>query len=285
MRFFRRNPTISSSGRYRLMRTINAHRGGISCVAISRDGSLVASGANDGTKIWQVTNGQALDGPPRRASAVSAIMWITRTDTDTTNIPELLCFGTGRGELAIWQRISDGGFDEILHKTIGNAHEVTALACNERGDGDVRIAVGTIDNNIYAFTFDGSELHQIFSRHMDHTTPVALHYNCVADAFELEGSAQYNCVAAHSITVSPAKGRVRWSLNAALSVTEAPQRRRERAMELEEWAEGNAGLPRSTRFNWIPLHGAGPCLNLLLPSPSTHPVASGASTPYRQTPA
>ncbi|KAF9488737.1 hypothetical protein BDN71DRAFT_1435903 [Pleurotus eryngii] len=175
MRFFRRNPTISSSGRYRLMHTINAHRGSISCVAISRDGSLVASGANDGTKIWQVTNGQALDGPPRQASAVSAIMWITRTDTDTTNIPELLCFGTGRGELTIWQRIGDGGFDEILHKTIGNAHEVTALACNEQGDGDVRIAVGTIDNNIYAFTFDGSELHQIFSRHMDHTTPVALH--------------------------------------------------------------------------------------------------------------
>ncbi|KAF9488640.1 hypothetical protein BDN71DRAFT_1402980, partial [Pleurotus eryngii] len=68
-----------------------------------------------------------------------------------------------------------GSFDEILHKTIGNAREVTALACNERGNSDVRIAIGTIDNNIYAFTFDGSELHQIFSRHMDHTMPVALH--------------------------------------------------------------------------------------------------------------
>ncbi len=81
-----------------------------------------------------------------------------------------------------------------------------------------------------------------------------MQYNCVAGSFVLEASLREKtrritvllmCSSsweAHSITVSPAKGRVGWSLNAALSVTEAPQRRRERAMELEEWAEGNAGL-------------------------------------------
>ncbi|KAF9495078.1 hypothetical protein BDN71DRAFT_1431207 [Pleurotus eryngii] len=49
------------------------------------------------------------------------------------------------------------------------------LVMYERGDDDLRIAVGTIDNNVLAFTFDGRELHQVFARHMDHTTPIALH--------------------------------------------------------------------------------------------------------------
>ncbi|KDQ30230.1 hypothetical protein PLEOSDRAFT_1101234 [Pleurotus ostreatus PC15] len=175
MHIFRRNSSMSTSGRYRSMRTISAHRGGVSCVAISHDGTLLASGANDGTKIWKISNGQAFDGPPRRVSAVSTMMWIARTDPDMINIPELLCFGTGRGELAIWQRTGDASFDEILQKTVGNAREITAMACNERGDDDLRIAIGTIDNSVLAFHFDGSELHQVFTRRMDYTTPVALH--------------------------------------------------------------------------------------------------------------
>ncbi|KAF5363068.1 hypothetical protein D9758_012597 [Tetrapyrgos nigripes] len=87
---------------YQLDHTLKGHTGTIQCMAVTEDGRYLASGANDGTVIWdlqtmsivkQISSNEVCD-------AMTAVLWIKRQDT----LEEGLIYGTGSGYLVFWIR-------------------------------------------------------------------------------------------------------------------------------------------------------------------------------------
>ena len=90
------------------MKTLEGHTGGVLCVAITVDGSTIASGSSDkSVKLWDVSSGavvQSLDGHAAQVTSLSfmeesSILSSTSSDgtQKTWDMNNFSCVGTTKG--------------------------------------------------------------------------------------------------------------------------------------------------------------------------------------------
>lgn len=76
-----------------------------------------AFSGHDGLKLWAMPEVHRISNPPKlrvATGAITACIWITRTDSDCQPEAETLCFGTSTGTLGIWQQ-DENVLNFILH--------------------------------------------------------------------------------------------------------------------------------------------------------------------------
>ncbi|KAG1793681.1 WD40-repeat-containing domain protein [Suillus plorans] len=154
---------------YRLEGRLVGHKNTINCLAVSRNGSLLASGGSDGTRIWDLKQQLQLPSPRQNvalrnpANSMTCVCWITRQDATH----ETLCYGTRLGFIGIWQQQGEG-------------KEITCLTYDHAGD-DTRIATGTWDKHVQVWSFDfKGPLILIFSIKLSTTIPCTINFNHTA---------------------------------------------------------------------------------------------------------
>ncbi|KAF5343334.1 hypothetical protein D9758_014165 [Tetrapyrgos nigripes] len=114
---------------YQLDHTLKGHTGTIQCMAVTEDGRYLASGANDGTVIWdlqtmsivkQISSNEVRD-------ATTAVLWIKRQDT----LEEGLIYGTGKVaciEMAQPSEVTSLAYDSSTTRLVATNREgVVAL--------------------------------------------------------------------------------------------------------------------------------------------------------------
>ena len=96
---------------------LEGHAGEVNCLAVSQDGSLLASGGqynaniartstypclagSDGPKLWDLLEFKKIDTPRIQGiGPVTAMVWTTNPDNEW----ESVCFGTATGLIMIWR--------------------------------------------------------------------------------------------------------------------------------------------------------------------------------------
>ncbi|KIK35766.1 hypothetical protein CY34DRAFT_26540 [Suillus luteus UH-Slu-Lm8-n1] len=156
---------------YHLEGRLLGHRNAINCLAVSCNGSLLASGGSDGMRIWDLKKRLQLPTPRQSPAIQNPVDPVTSTR-------ETLCFGTGLGFLGIWQQQGEGleNFDAKVSRRIGNGKEIMCLTYDHAGD-DTRIASGTRDRcvQVWSFNFKGL-LIPIFSVELSTTIPCTVNF-------------------------------------------------------------------------------------------------------------
>lgn len=120
------------------------------------------------TEIGIDTPGQ----DPVHRGPVSCVIWVTRPD----ELREILCYGTGLGYFMVWvQNHRSGNFLEKTTQRLGTGQEVTCIAKNTSGEGDVRIVVGMRDRLVLLFSLDSrAQLVNTSAVQLDNTVPKSL---------------------------------------------------------------------------------------------------------------
>lgn len=110
---------FQSQAKYKLEGHFSGHREPINCLAITDNGSFMASGGksilksfalrpdnrlgDEGTKIWDLKAWKEVPTKARKhdfRDPVSSVAWVTAANDDR----ETLCFGTGLGYLILWRQ-------------------------------------------------------------------------------------------------------------------------------------------------------------------------------------
>ncbi|KAJ3507463.1 hypothetical protein NLJ89_g6292 [Agrocybe chaxingu] len=126
-------------------------------MAFSPKGTLLASGGEDGLKIWDLHAMKELrlpDQNPDEKNYVASVCWITKPYESV----DTLCYGNGTGFLVFLQhRPSQNEFDIIHSCRIGGGREISTIAA-DRGSHDAStcIATGTRDKYVQVWTFDAN---------------------------------------------------------------------------------------------------------------------------------
>ncbi|KAG2135313.1 WD40-repeat-containing domain protein [Suillus clintonianus] len=158
---------------YRLEGCLLGHKNAINCLAVTRNGNMLASGVpgSDGMRIWDLKRRVQLPTPRQTpaiqnpADPVTCACWITRQEATR----ETLCYGTGLGFIAIWQQQGEGLEDF-------NA-KIMCLTYDHTGD-DTHIATGTRDRRVQVWAFDfKGPLIPIFSVELSTTIPRTVNFN------------------------------------------------------------------------------------------------------------
>ncbi|TDL19963.1 WD40 repeat-like protein [Rickenella mellea] len=160
---------------YNLQCRLKGHTEAIYCVAVSRNGNLLASGGGDGIRLWDLRTFKAFDPQPQsreRQGQVSCTAWLTRRD----DAQETLCCGTGLGFLKVWRQTSPAeNFIETFDQRIGTGAEIVSMSTDASHDTDTRVALGTRDHVVQVFTADNKGiLHSVFSIRLDTSIPIAV---------------------------------------------------------------------------------------------------------------
>ncbi len=133
-----------------LVSTMIAHNSGISCVALSRDGQILASGGYDGTiKIWQPDTGQLRMTLPGHSQTVKLIT--------ISNDGHTLVSGTDQ-TIKVWSLVNCA----LLHTFSSQTGGVLAIAISP--DGHL-LASGGQDGTIKLRDLHTGELRNTFSGH------------------------------------------------------------------------------------------------------------------------
>ncbi|KAG1823063.1 WD40-repeat-containing domain protein [Suillus variegatus] len=146
---------------YRLEGRLVGHKNAINCLAVSRNGNMLASGGSDGMRIWDLKRRVQLPTPPTR---------------------ETLCYGTGLGFIGIWQQQGEDleDFNAKVSRRIGTGKEIMCLTYDHIGD-DTRIASGTRDRRVQVWAFDfKGPLIPIFAVELSTTIPRTVNFNRTA---------------------------------------------------------------------------------------------------------
>ncbi|KAG1796580.1 WD40-repeat-containing domain protein [Suillus variegatus] len=146
---------------YRLEGRLVGHKNAINCLAVSRNGNMLASGA--------------IQNP---ADPVTCVCWITRQEATR----ETLCYGTGLGFIGIWQQQGEDleDFNAKVSRRIGTGKEIMCLTYDHIGD-DTRIASGTRDRRVQVWAFDfKGPLIPIFAVELSTTIPRTVNFNRTA---------------------------------------------------------------------------------------------------------
>ncbi|KAG1803960.1 uncharacterized protein BJ212DRAFT_1304479 [Suillus subaureus] len=100
----------SHSNNYCLEGRLVGHTNAINCLAVSRNGYMLASGGSDRMRIWDLKRQAQLPIPPQTpaiqnpADLVTCTCWITCHEA----MQETLCYGTGLSFIGIWQQQGEG---------------------------------------------------------------------------------------------------------------------------------------------------------------------------------
>ncbi|KAG7093913.1 hypothetical protein E1B28_007549 [Marasmius oreades] len=145
-------PTISKNRNFKLRALLQGHTGSVACLAAHPLGTLLASGGEKGTQIWDLRNGEQLNSPTNGAErgATLAITFITRTD-DTD---DGLAFGTDDGWLSIWRRRGNNDFAEVYCNRLEggkDGQEISAMAYDIKS---CQLVVAHRSEKIHRFVID-----------------------------------------------------------------------------------------------------------------------------------
>jgi WD40 repeat protein len=139
-------------------------------------------------RLWDIASlrqlttpetGYVLRGPPTSA------LWVKRRDQSR----HILAFGTAFGYLVFWRRTvsssymaldtanllqDQNSFEECYSRQVGRAREITCLAWDSSNEATLRLASGTQDGIVQLWSFNGKELHPVWSIELDGTCPRTL---------------------------------------------------------------------------------------------------------------
>ncbi|KAG2738937.1 WD40 repeat-like protein, partial [Suillus brevipes Sb2] len=105
--------------------TLNRHTKAVNVLAVSKHGSLLLTGGNDGrVVVWSLTSGEMIQEIHSPAAGyISAIIWADVDDRGET----MFAFGASDGNIQMYERINDALF-EFRSATIGHLGAIESLA-------------------------------------------------------------------------------------------------------------------------------------------------------------
>ncbi|KAG1901790.1 WD40-repeat-containing domain protein [Suillus fuscotomentosus] len=152
------------------------HKNTINCLAVSRNGNMLASRGCDGMRIWDLKRRVQLPTPPQTpavrnpADPVTCACWITRHEATR----KMLCYGTRLGFIGIWHQQGEGlqDFDAKVSRRVGMGKEIMCLAYDHTGDKLEFVELATTiprtmnfnctaSRNILVFGMYDSEIHTL----------------------------------------------------------------------------------------------------------------------------
>ncbi|KAI6039488.1 WD40-repeat-containing domain protein [Pisolithus marmoratus] len=168
---------VKSVHNYVLERCLMAHQDGILCLAVSNNGSLLASGGFDGLRMWDLQNKVQLRKPSQTRNArdpVTCAQWLTLKDEGDN----ILCCGTGLGYLFLWKQnstLATPEFEETLARQVGMGQEIMAISWCKRNN---QLVTATYDKRIQLWTVGTPyTLSNIFSVELPTTVPRAVYFH------------------------------------------------------------------------------------------------------------
>ncbi|KAJ4475498.1 WD40-repeat-containing domain protein [Lentinula aciculospora] len=144
----------SEKSRYQLRSLLQGKRGPVMCLAAHPLGTYVASGGEDGTKIWDLQKAALICSPAGagQCGTTTAMTWIIQPD-DTE---EGLAFGTDDSYLCIWKREKPNEFIEIhCSRLVGGniCQEISGIAYDASSG---QLAVAQCAESVHHFIIDPS---------------------------------------------------------------------------------------------------------------------------------
>ncbi|KAJ7719524.1 WD40-repeat-containing domain protein, partial [Mycena maculata] len=138
---------------YRPEEKLLGHSGAVYSIVATDDGKFLASGGNDGTRIWDLQRMTQIPNRPASSGirgATTTIAW-TNLDDDPG---EMLFYGTITGFLISWRQVPGReGFREIFCKRLAQPSEVTALAFDTTSN---HLAVCNYNSSVQIYTLASS---------------------------------------------------------------------------------------------------------------------------------
>ncbi|KAJ7037649.1 WD40-repeat-containing domain protein [Mycena alexandri] len=160
----------SKNQNYALHGALQGHSGAVVCLGATEDGKLLASGASDGTRLWNLENMTAIARPAGAGirGATTALLWVRRED----EAAEVLFFGTHRGFLVCWKQTAPSVFEELHTMQVTQGAEITGLAFDPASN---RLTVCNRDSVVQAYTVERPlTLHNLFSVTIGDFVPKAI---------------------------------------------------------------------------------------------------------------
>ncbi|KAJ7818027.1 WD40-repeat-containing domain protein [Mycena leptocephala] len=151
---------------YRRRGQLQGHFGAIYSLVATDDGKLLASGGNDGTRIWNLAGMVEISTRPAT--------WINRDDEPG----DILVYGTINGYLVTWQQSAgQEGFHEVFCRQLTQPSEVTALAFDTPSG---RLAVCTYNSVVQVYAMRSSSPPQkLFAVNIDNFVPKSIHFGAI----------------------------------------------------------------------------------------------------------
>ncbi|KAJ7059985.1 WD40-repeat-containing domain protein [Mycena amicta] len=164
MRFLFARKTSKFNG-YVLHRQLGGHSGAIIALCATEDGRFLASGASDGTKVWDLQTMHSLASPksPETRGATTALVWLKSED----NLSEALLSGTQNGYLACWKML-----EELYCVRLIQPAEITDLAFDAPTN---RLGVCHRGGIVQVYSLGGAmSLERVFSIELRSVVPRAI---------------------------------------------------------------------------------------------------------------
>ncbi|KAJ6565163.1 WD40-repeat-containing domain protein [Mycena vulgaris] len=164
---------------YRRQGRLQGHIGVLYCMVATDDGKFLASGGNDGTRIWDVKCMTQIPNRPANGGlrgATAAIAWTNRDDEPG----EILFYGTVNGYLISWRQVSgDDGFHEVFCRRLAQSGEVTALAFDALSN---RLAVCNYNSVVQVWLLASSAVpHKLFTVNITNFIPKSVHFGAMRE--------------------------------------------------------------------------------------------------------
>ncbi|KAI0766263.1 WD40-repeat-containing domain protein [Irpex lacteus] len=162
------------AGRYVLAARLSGHTDAITCVSLSKDGSILASGGYDGIRLWDMKSYKEVSAPPQRMynDAISAVAWMIPDDAYLT-----FCYASSLGML-VFCREGAGQhrrFEEVLARRLGSGTAITCVATGPSDRAAMRLATASRDGLVQAWVFTlPNRLENTFSLNFTNTIPIGL---------------------------------------------------------------------------------------------------------------
>ncbi|KAJ3915119.1 hypothetical protein F5877DRAFT_70146 [Lentinula edodes] len=168
---FAKDQARTQRNEFALHHKLIGHGGAVLCMSPTDDGSLLASGGTDGTRIWNLRTKRALPSPVGAGSrgATTALKWVCRIDDPE----DALFYGTQRGQLVCWKQKGQE-FEERYIMQLPTASEITGISY----DGSARLAACNMTGAVQLYHIDATmRLNNIFSIVLEAVVPKALSFS------------------------------------------------------------------------------------------------------------
>ncbi|KAJ6547257.1 WD40-repeat-containing domain protein [Mycena capillaripes] len=162
---------------YRRRGRLQGHLGAIYSLVATDDGKLLASGGNDGTRIWNLPRMAEVPDRPANGGlrgATTAITWTNRDDEPG----DILFYGTINGYLVSWrQSAGREGFHEVFCRRLSQPSEVTALAFDAPSN---RLAVCNYNSIVQVYAMSSpSKPQKLFAVNIENFVPKSIHFGAM----------------------------------------------------------------------------------------------------------
>ncbi|KAJ7102638.1 hypothetical protein B0H15DRAFT_796059, partial [Mycena belliarum] len=104
---------------------VEDHPGSVLSLAVTEDGTILASGGSQGTRLWKVTDMSSIHRPSSAGirGATLVVIWARQAD----EAHDVLYAGTQNGYFFCWRQ-QDGMFEETFVVQMPDPSEITAMA-------------------------------------------------------------------------------------------------------------------------------------------------------------